>query len=62
MVHSGSEAENGRDLERAVWMQPRLVLRIFAIMYKPFSLKAVGLTLVFANFAVENFLRKNSSS
>jgi hypothetical protein len=28
---------------------------IVAIMYKPFSVKAFGKALVFANFVVENF-------
>jgi len=31
-------------------------------MYNPFSVKALGYALVFANFVVENFDRKSANS
>jgi hypothetical protein len=34
----------------------------FFFMYKPFSVKAFGKALVFANFVVENFDRKSANS
>ena len=39
-----------------------LLFNIVAIMYKPFSVKALGKALVFANFVVENFDRKSTNS
>ena len=39
-----------------------LLFNIVAIMYSPFSVKALGKALVFANFAVENFDRKSANS
>lgn len=39
-----------------------LLRSMVAIMYKPFSVRALGATLVFANFAVENFDRKSANS
>ena len=39
-----------------------LLFNIVAIMYRPFSVKALGNALVFANFVVENFDRKSRNS
>jgi hypothetical protein len=39
-----------------------LLFNIVAIMHKPFSVKALGKALVFANFVVENFDRKSANS
>ena len=39
-----------------------LLFRIVASMYNPFSVKAFGNALVFANFVVENFDRKSTNS
>ena len=39
-----------------------LLFNIVAIMYRPFSVKALGKALVFANFVVENFDRKSVNS
>jgi hypothetical protein len=38
------------------------LFNIVAIMYNPFSVKALGYALVFANFVVENFDRKSANS